>query len=121
VIENDFENVYNTEMAERQQYNYPPYTRLVEFTLKHKDYIFLDRVALEFASRLSAHYGKRVVGPERPLISRIKNLYLNKILLKLEKGIDIHESRKIIRQEMTNMKIDKDYKQVQIVANADPV
>jgi primosomal protein N' (replication factor Y) (superfamily II helicase) len=121
VRENNFENVYNTEMAERKQYNYPPYTRLIEFTLKHKDYLFLDRVALEFASRLSVHYGKRVIGPERPVISRIKNLYLNKILLKLEKGFDINESRKIIRKEITDMKTDKDYRQVQIIANADPV
>ena len=120
VIENDFENVYAAEMADRQKFNYPPYTRLVELTLKHKDYLFLDRVSLEFASRLAVHFGKRVIGPERPLIGRIKNLYLNKILLKLEKSIDIHESRKIIRQEIQNMKIDSEFKQVLIVPNADP-
>ena len=121
VINNDFENIYNTEMAERQKFNYPPYTRLIEFTLKHKDYLFLDKAALEFAQRLSKHFNKRVVGPERPLIGRIKNLYLNKILLKLEKGFDIHEVRKIIKAEMLKMKTDEYYKQVIIIPDVDPV
>lgn len=90
----DFKQFYTAEMLHRQQFNYPPYTRLVSITLKNKDKKKLDEAAAFFAYELKTLMGKRVLGPAEPSISKIQNFYLSNILLKLEKTSHILKQAK---------------------------
>ncbi|MBL0341924.1 MAG: primosomal protein N' [Bacteroidetes bacterium] len=52
VIHNDYSGFYRYEMEERQKYIYPPYYRLIELRLKHRDEKVLEELSKEFAREL---------------------------------------------------------------------
>ena len=85
VIENDYEGLFQTELIERRNYQYPPLFRLIGLCIKHKDPVKLNQIAEYVAALLRQQFGDRVLGPEAPFVNRIRNYYLQDILLKVEK------------------------------------
>lgn len=119
VVANDYEAMYRNQIAERKQFHYPPYCRLIKLTLKHRDEVFLNEAARVLAETLYRIFPSRVLGPEYPLVSRIQNLYLKDIWIKLDKN-EILESRKLVLKDIiTDFQADKKYKSVRIVINVD--
>ncbi len=86
VVKADYKTFYKRVVAERSMFAYPPYTRLIKIQLKHKDSLFLDDCALYLARELRKFFGDGVLGPEYPLLSRIQNLYIKEILLKISRN-----------------------------------
>ncbi len=84
VIDNDFHSFYNREIMERKSFHYPPFSRLIGITLKHKKPDMLNKGATIFGTYLKNKLGARVLGPCVPPIGRVRGLYLIDILLKLE-------------------------------------
>jgi primosomal protein N' (replication factor Y) (superfamily II helicase) len=85
VIDNDYEGLFQTELIERRNYKYPPLYRLISLCIKHKDPVKLNQIAEYVAALLRQQFGERVLGPEAPFVNRIRNYYLQDILLKVEK------------------------------------
>jgi len=121
VIDNNYSGMYLSQLQERQKFKYPPYYRLILLKLKHKDPKLLNQGAAELAQQLRDKFGKRVLGPEYPMISRIKNLYIKNILIKIEKGSSISKSKEIIIEQIENFKKHSDVKQVRVQVDVDPV
>lgn len=120
VVRNDYLALYKAQMEERQQFDYPPYSRLAEITLKQRDKEVLDEAASRLAKNLKHMLGKHVIGPEYPLISRIRNLYLKRILIKIEKGNLLAGTKKAIAGEISALLREAAYKAVQVTINVDP-
>jgi primosomal protein N' (replication factor Y) len=85
IIEHDYVGFYNSEIIERKNFFYPPFFKIIEITLKHKEEYILDRCALEFATQLKDVFKERVLGPEYPSVKRVNNLFIKKITLKIER------------------------------------
>ncbi|MEM9823181.1 MAG: primosomal protein N', partial [Bacteroidota bacterium] len=85
VRNNDFTSFYRRELEERQTFQYPPYTRLIEITLKHKKPDLLNDAARFFTQLLKSKMGKRVLGPAIPGVPRVRGQYLLTILVKMER------------------------------------
>ena len=85
VIDNDYEGLFQTELIERRNYKYPPLYRLISLCIKHKDPVKLNQIAEYVAVLLRQQFGDRLLGPEAPFVNRIRNYYLQDILLKVEK------------------------------------
>jgi primosomal protein N' (replication factor Y) len=96
VMDNNYIEMYDDEIEQRKKFHYPPFCRLISFTFKHKDQHKLNAGADEFVKGLKQNFGNRVLGPEFPAIARIKNTYHKKALLKIEREISIHTTRKLI-------------------------
>jgi primosomal protein N' (replication factor Y) len=120
VVENDYQTLYKNQTEERQKFGYPPFTRLAEITLKHRDREVLDGAAGRLAAGLKHLLGKRVIGPEYPLISRIRNLYLKRTLIKMEKGSQLAGTKKAVATEISNLLREAAYKTIQVTVNVDP-
>jgi len=121
VIENDYDDLYFTEMPERKSFKYPPFYRLINLDVKHKDPNILRNQAEYLATQLRTHFGDRVIGPEAPLISRIRNYYINSILLKFEKdAVSIIKAKAIIRDVITQFQTTKLSKGSIIQPDVDP-
>lgn len=119
---NDYLGMYEKEIAEREKYNYPPFSRLVHLTLKHQDQNICQKAAAELAKSLEIQLGKaRVLGPEKPVIDRIRDRFLFEILIKLEKGVNLKSVKEFLREQMTNISISKAYKNIQVVVDVDYV
>lgn len=88
VIRHDFKGFYHMQIEERRQFAYPPFSKLIKLTLKHKSPETINTASSAFASLLKQQLGSRVLGPETPYVSRIKNYYLRNYLIKLDVGKD---------------------------------
>ncbi|MFD0763384.1 primosomal protein N' [Mucilaginibacter lutimaris] len=121
VIDNDYNDLYFTEMEERKSFKYPPYFRIISMDLKHKNPEVLYNQAEYMANELRKHFGDRVIGPEAPLINRIRNYYIKSIMLKFERDtISIVKAKAIIREVITQFQTTKLSKGSVIQPDVDP-
>jgi primosomal protein N' (replication factor Y) len=85
VIENTLDDFYTSILEERQQYNYPPYSRLFELSVVSKDLNEVNHLSQELLQLLKPHFGNNILGPEFPLVAKIKNQYYKQLLIKTTK------------------------------------
>lgn len=121
VAMNDYYNLYLSQIAERKQYHYPPYVRLIVLNLKHTDAQVVKEASERLASRLTASLGERVLGPVYPLVSRVKNLYIRQVVVKLERGADLRPFKKIISTEMAAIHQEPGMSRLLVYPDVDPV
>jgi primosomal protein N' (replication factor Y) len=121
VVRNDYAAHYQSLIAERQQFHYPPYYRLVYVYLKHKQDWVVDTAAVEMASRMRQWFGARLLGPDKPAVAKVKSLSIRKLVLKLELGINMGDVRKYLALAQQQMLQDKRYVSLQIYYDVDPL
>jgi primosomal protein N' (replication factor Y) (superfamily II helicase) len=122
IQQNDYAGMYVTEIGEREKFNYPPFSRLIHLTLKHQDQNVCEKAAIDLAKLLYVNLGQaRVLGPEKPVIDRIRDRFLFEILIKLEKGANLKTIKEFVRAQMTNITTSKLYKNVQVIVDVDYV
>jgi primosomal protein N' (replication factor Y) len=121
VIENNYHDLYFTEMEERKSFHYPPFYRIINLDIKHKDPEIANNQAIYLANELRKHFGDRVIGPESPLVSRIRNYYIKSIMLKFEKdGVSINKVKATIRDVITQFQTTKLSKGSVVQPDVDP-
>ena len=114
-------NIFNVLLQERQAFRYPPFTRLIYVYLRHRNDGLVDIAANEMASRLQQTFGTRVLGPDKPPVARVKSLSIRKLVIKLEKTLDLSQVRASLRLIQQQMMQDKRYASLQIYYDVDPV
>jgi len=119
VIENDFLGMYNQEIEEREKYGYPPFYRLIKITVKHRERERSAEAADELGKLLKKQLGARVLGPETPAIARIKNLYINQLMIKFERKISPVKLKEFIRETVGKFNNQPHFKSVRIVLDVD--
>lgn len=120
VVNNDMKGFYAQMLAERRLFHYPPFYRLIYVYLKHKDEGRVDTAALEMGGRLRQWLGARVLGPDKPSVSKVRTLFIRKIMLKLEPGIDMAKVRRCLHLAQQQMEQDKRYVSLMIYYDVDP-
>ena len=121
VVDNDYAAFFRSLLAERREYHYPPFTRLVYVYLKHRSDSLVDTASHEMGSRLRQWFGTRVLGPDRPAVAKVKSLAIRKLLLKIEPGLDLPTVRKYLALAQQQMLQDKHYASLQIYFDVDPL
>lgn len=121
VKDHDFESMVNNELNQRSKYKYPPYYRLVNIRLKHKDAKEVRRAASDLAHDLRLKLGKRVLGPEFPLVSRIKGLYIQHILVKLERTLGLGSTKQEIAGIIDGFQSVQKNKKIRVIVDVDPL
>jgi primosomal protein N' (replication factor Y) len=99
-LDHDLDSFYKREIHERQEFHYPPFVKLIQITLKHKEPQKLKYAADQLAISLKKTLGTRAIGPATPGVPRVRNFYLATILLKLErkqKVLDFAKSQTLIQ------------------------
>ena len=119
VMENDYEAMYKDQVYERKNFKYPPYYRLVKITLKHRDANILATGAKQIGRVLRQQLGNRVLGPEYPLVARLRNLYQMEIIVKLESGISLPRVKQHIYQQISTSLVDQELR-LQVIYDVDP-
>ena len=122
IVSNDYQGLYQEEIAEREEYHYPPFIRLIRITIKNPDKNTCSRAAKELSEKLKEKLGvRRVLGPEEPLISRLRNQYLMQLMIKLEKRQQvIQEAKYIIKESCSLVEKDKNLRKTSTVIDVDP-
>jgi primosomal protein N' (replication factor Y) len=120
VVMHDYHAYFKAQLEDRNKFHYPPYYRLIILRLKHRDPNVLNKAARDLAMDLRADLGKRILGPEYPLVSRLKNFYIKQIMVKIEKGANSSGIKDIIRARINVLQKMPGYGQVRVNADVDP-
>ncbi|NUO03729.1 MAG: primosomal protein N', partial [Saprospiraceae bacterium] len=102
VLNNDFTSFFAREIRERQEFRYPPFTRLIRITLKHKKPEVVNEAGERFAEFLKTELGWRVLGPAVPAVARVRNFFLLDVLLKLERDSALIQRAKLLIADATH-------------------
>ncbi|MBR5689842.1 MAG: primosomal protein N' [Prevotella sp.] len=121
VTNNDWQHFYADLIEERRDFRYPPFHHLVYIYLRHRHENVVDSAAILMASLLRQSFGSRVLGPDKPGISKVKTLHIRKIVLKLENGIDLRRVREYLRRAQTKILQDKRNAALQVFFDVDPL
>ncbi|MEA4916664.1 replication restart helicase PriA [Proteiniphilum sp.] len=116
---NDYEGFYLSQIAERKLFKYPPFTRLISIILKHKDEHKVESGAVFISQQLKQVLGNSVLGPNKPIVSRIQQQYIREILLKLDHHFSPSQVRMFIKLAETRLRENNDFKQILLYYNVD--
>ena len=121
VINNDYDEMYNNQLIERKDYNYPPFVRLIRITLKDKSYEKLNSSSDWINKVMRANYKGIVLGPVYPEVSRIKNKYHKEFLIKLSGLKELNNFRNTFQSIIKSFDSISKYRSVKITVDVDPI
>jgi primosomal protein N' (replication factor Y) (superfamily II helicase) len=120
VIHNDFQAMYFDQLEERRNFCYPPFYRLIKITLKHRNKDLLDQAALFLYSLMRESMDDKIIGPEYPVVSRIRNMYLKSMLVKIVNGKPLPEVKLKLLSCIKKMTNNNEFRAVPYIIDVDP-
>ena len=117
----DYEGYYDEQIDERQRFAYPPFTKIVNIYLKHKDERMVNSLAVNYVLELRKIFGNRVLGPEKPIVGRVANYYIQSIMLKMEANASMRKVKDLLRTVYERVSIDKNMRSAILYYDVDPV
>jgi primosomal protein N' (replication factor Y) len=122
VQQHDYETFYQQEIEGRKQFFYPPFSRIILITFKHKMKEVVDAAAHAMAAALKKDYEQYLVGPAEPVVNRVRNQFLMELLIKLPKDArTINLCKKLIHDQVAMLHNDKRFRSVVILPDVDAV
>lgn len=122
ILRNDYLKMYEQELQERRQFLYPPFVRLVKVTLKHEDKGINEKAAVFLKRLLTEELGaNHILGPQEPVISKIRNQYLMEILVKIGRKSSTQKIKEKLRNTCQSVEREKDFKKLRITLDVDPL
>ena len=121
IVRNDYARFYDNQLKERLMFHYPPFYRLVYVYMKHRDLRTLEQFSEIMGQRMRQIFDYRVLGPDLPPVARVQQMYIRKIMLKVENNLSqykINDALLALQQEMLD---DKRFKSVTIYYDVDPL
>lgn len=120
---NDYLAFFQWEIMEREHFHYPPFTRMINITFKHRDKTTSFQASNFFFNEIRKQLGnQRIIGPVEPLIGKIRNLYLHEITLKIDKqGIKLPAVKEYLKSVAQMMQAMPPFKNVGVVFDVDPI
>ena len=119
VESNDFAAMYQSQIAERQQFRLPPITRMVKITLKHPEEQTVLAAAIQLQGMLREVFAGSVMGPAAPLVSRIQNYYLQDFWIKLNRDNTLTSRKLQLREVLRQFSQLPTFKKVRCVVTVD--
>ena len=120
VVHHDVEGMYARELEHRRTHGYPPFTRLVRLTLKHRNEERVAATAFALTHALTERLGDRVLGPEIPSVAWVNDKHIRNLLVKLRRSAH-HEEKQFVRDTIDRVLADEAHRAVQLITDVDPV
>lgn len=118
----DYKLFFTEEIKGRKQFAYPPFTRLIQITFRHKHKEIVEVAALSFAENLKPLFGNYTSGPAEPVVNRVRNQYLMEMILKLPKDAKLlQRCREMILAQEAHLHHHEKFKSVVVVVDVDAV
>lgn len=123
ILRHEVEKFYAGQLEDRRIHGYPPFSRLIEVTVKHADKATCRNAAHELFDRVRQTLTSvRVLGPGEPMIARVRNQYLMNILIKIPRsGVALDELKQQLDHIVTTLAQGKTFKNLRIIVDVDPV
>ena len=119
VSNHDFSAMYKEQLEDRWQFHYPPYYRILKITLRHRDLITLDTASEWYGKSLVNAFKDNVLGPAAPNVSRVRNLYIKHITLKIPPKQSLKATKKHIEKIQNNFNAIGTFRSVRVGIDID--
>lgn len=119
VVRADYKGMFEAQMAERKQFHFPPLYRLISIYLKHRNDDVVAHAAEHLAALLRPAFGPELLGPDRPLVSRVQLQYIRKMMVKVAPSRSPIEVRQTLFTAKSNVQHYAVYKGVTIYFDVD--
>ena len=121
VAQNQSEEFYREEIQHRKNFGFPPFSRIIRVTARHKE----EKTAFSAARQLEMVLSKSLEkswlsGPETPVIPRLRNQYIFHISLKIPDGGPLSFVKTVITESIRWMEGKKDHPGTQWLVDVDP-
>ncbi|GIV34643.1 MAG: primosomal protein N' [Chitinophagales bacterium] len=120
-IRHDFEGFFYHEIPFRKKFSYPPFSRLIRLTFKHRNKDTAAKGARHFLHSINnSHPYLQLLGPAPPFVERMKNLYLQQILIKIKKTAPLQQIKTHILQNLKSTRQHPGFKSLKVEIEVDP-
>ncbi len=115
-----YRQFFDQELLSRQELGYPPLSRIIRIELVHHDPAFLEKQSLKLDGLLRPYFGTNLLGPDYPLIARVRNQYRMQFMIKLGKNLSVKKVRSLIQELIVIYYQQAEKKSLRIILDADP-
>ncbi|WP_375237966.1 primosomal protein N' [Aurantibacter sp.] len=119
VSENSYSKMFNEQLQERYDFKYPPFFKLLKITFKHRDYNKVEVASDWFAKALRQTFKQYILGPEFPAVSRVRNMYLKNVLVKIPQNQSLAKTKEAIYKIKSSFEAIGEFKSVRLIINVD--
>lgn len=119
VSTNNYIDMFNEQMNDRNNFKYPPVYKQIKITLKHKEYNKVETASNWYAKSLRQVFKENILGPESPPIARIRNQFHKNILVKIPKEQSLAKTKEAIIKINNSFFSVKDFRSVKVILNVD--
>ncbi|MBR2370075.1 MAG: primosomal protein N' [Paludibacteraceae bacterium] len=119
IIQNDYSLFYDKQIMLRQMFSYPPFVRIINIYVKSSDYNICYRAVGSLYKDLFANFGDQLLGPDKPPVSKVQKLHIQKLMLKLPVEQSMSESKRRIIKSIEKLKTN--FPSVFVIIDVDPI
>ncbi len=120
-IDSDYETMARTLLAEREAFLYPPYSRIIMITLRHRNQPLLHSAASALGALLRSRFGtKRIRGAVPPPVDRIRGEWILTFMVKIESGASSKRAREVLREVVGEWRKSSEFNPISLSYNVDP-
>lgn len=119
VVNNNYGAMYKEQIYERSNFKYPPYYRLIQIKLRHKDYDKLKEGSMWLYNVMTQNLAIPILGPEEPVVNRIRNEYIRTILIKVPNNSNLVNTKKLIKKVLMSFDAVPQFRAIKLTVNVD--
>ncbi len=116
-----FREFYRMEVKNREDWFYPPFSRLIRIEIRHSEQAHLEQEAIRMGQVLRPALGKSLLGPDYAMIARARNQYRMQFLIKVHRSQDPRKLRTLLEKLISTYREVAPPKAVRILIDVDPV
>ncbi len=120
ILKGDYETLFKDQMEERELFGYPPFTRMIKISFRHKIPSILDSATDLIANELKVIFSSRVLGPQYPPVRKIHDTFIKQIILKIERKASVEKAKDLLNTVLSETLSGEVYRSVRISVDVDP-
>lgn len=121
VAANDYRAMYESQAEERELFRFPPFCRLIDIYLKHRDERTVSQAAAALAGWIRPHFGDDLLGPDKPAVGRVRLQHIRKIMVKVSPQLPTAGVRRTLLAARAALLAQAAFKSVTVYFDADPL
>ena len=113
-------NYFDGELAQRKEFGYPPYVKLIKIKFRSRNKKILYDGSNWFANALKKNMKSKILGPEFPIVSKIKNEFLMNLLIKVKPEDKLFSIKNIISKILKKFSTYSQFRLIKTNVDVDP-
>ena len=113
-------NYFDGELAQRKEFGYPPYVKLIKIKFRSRNRKILYDGSNWFANALKKNMKSKILGPEFPIVSKIKNEFLMNLLIKVKPEDKLFSIKNIISKILKKFSTYSQFRLIKTNVDVDP-